>query len=183
MKYTMIGVTVAALAANAYAGGFFSEDEDNNSMALANSLGVFDMPGGTAMVDGSITQGDVDWFSFTLNNTASLSFFAAFSSGNGDGVMQLVTSAGDVIGFDDDSSVALMPALQYENLSAGTYFIALSGFGDVDSSSVDSNELADGSGHSENFSYKLSVGFTIVPAPGALALLGTGGLVMIRRRR
>jgi hypothetical protein len=97
--------------------------------------------------------------------------------------MQIATGAGDVIAFDDDSGVGLMPALQIENLAAGTYYIGFSGFGDVDSSSVDSDELADGLGHDENFAYKLSIGFSVVPAPGAMALLGMGGMVMTRRRR
>ncbi len=76
-----------------------------------------------------------------------------------------------------------MPAIQIESLAAGTYYVGLSGYEDVDSSSVDSDELADGLGHSENFGYKLSVGFTIIPAPGAMALMGMGGLMMARRRR
>ena len=94
-----------------------------------------------------------------------------------------MTDSGDVIAFDDDSGVGFLPALQVESLGAGTYYLGMSGFGDVGSDSVDTDELADGIGHSEDFGYKLAVGFTIVPAPGALALLGMGGLAMSRRRR
>ncbi len=183
MKYALICTGLAAWATAANAGGFFSESENNNTLALANDLGAYGVPGGSAAVDGVLTEGDVDWYSFSLTDTASLSFFAAFTSGNGDGLMQLVSSGGDVIGFDDDSGVGLMPALQMESLAAGTYYIAFSGFGDVDSSSVDSDEFADGLGHSESFAYKLNIGFTIVPAPGALALFGFGGVMMTRRRR
>jgi hypothetical protein len=88
-----------------------------------------------------------------------------------------------VIAFDDDSGLGLMPALQIIDLSAGDYAIALSGFGDVDAFSVDSDELADGLGHDENFGYKLSFGFSVVPNPSSLALLSMGGLVATRRRR
>lgn len=183
MKLKMMTIGLAACATVASAGTFFSEVEDNNSIALANDIGVFDAPGGSVAIDGTITRSDVDWFSFTLNQTASLSFFAAFSVGDGDGIMQLVTDSGDVIAFDDDSGVGLMPAIQVADLDAGTYYIAFSGFGDVDSTSVDTDELADGLSHTEDFGYKLSVGFSIVPAPGALALLGLGGAVMTRRRR
>lgn len=183
MKLKMMTIGLAACATVASAGTFFSEVEDNNSLALANDVGVFDAPGGSVAIDGTITRSDVDWFSFTLNQTASLSFFAAFSVGDGDGIMQLVTDTGDVIAFDDDSGFGLMPAIQVADLEAGTYYVAFSGFGDVDATSVDTDELADGLSHTEDFGYKLSIGFSIVPAPGSLALLGLGGAVMTRRRR
>jgi hypothetical protein len=126
----------------------------------------------------------VDWFSFTLDNTASLAVFAAFATGNlPDGVMQLVGSDGVVIAFDDDSGVGFMPALQVASLSAGTYFVGLSGFGDQGSSSVGTTNILTGANHSENFAYKLTFGFTVIPAPGALAMLGFGGALMARRRR
>jgi hypothetical protein len=182
MKYAFICSTIAVLAGSAHA-GFFSETEDNNTLALANDIGMFDAPGGSVLIEGVLDIRDVDWFSFTLNDTASLSFFAAFGGGGGDGIMQIVDAGGDVIAFDDDSGEGLMPAIVLEDLSAGTYFIGFSGFGDVDSTSVDTDELADGVGHDENFSYKLSVAFSIVPAPGSMALIGAGGLMMIRRRR
>ena len=183
MKLKMMTFGLAACATVASAGTFFSEVENNNSIALANDVGTFDAPGGSVAIDGTITRSDVDWFSFTLNQTASLSFFAAFSVGDGDGIMQLVTDTGDVIAFDDDSGFGLMPAIQVADLEAGTYYVAFSGFGDVDATSVDTDELADGLSHTEDFGYKLSIGFSIVPAPGSLALLGLGGAVMTRRRR
>ena len=174
--------TVAACAGAAHA-GFFSETENNNTLALANDLGSIGAPGGSFIIEGSITDSDVDWFSFTLENEASLAFFSAFTTNNGDGLMQIVSAGGDVIAFDDDSGVGFMPALQIENLAAGTYFIGLSGYEDVDATSVDTDELADGLGHSENFSYKLNAGFSVVPAPGAMALFGLGGILMTKRRR
>ncbi len=180
MKYTAL-FTIAAMAGLANA-GITSEFESNDTLGTANDLGIFDIPGGSVAVDAVLSEGDVDWFSFTLSDTASLSFFAAFGS-SGDGIMQIVDDSGDVIAFDDDSGIGLMPAIQIDSLAAGTYFIGFSGFGDVDAGSVDSDELADGDGHSEDFSYKLSVGFTIVPAPGAMALFGMGGVMMTRRRR
>jgi hypothetical protein len=183
MKITIMTLGLAAVATVASAGGFFSETEDNNTLALANDLGNFDVPGGSIAIDGVLGDNDVDWYSFTLNNTASLSFFAAFTAGDGDGIMQIVDAGGDVIAFDDDSGIGLMPALSIASLDAGTYYIGFSGFGDVDFDSIDTDELADGAGHQENFGYKLSVGFSIVPAPGSLALLGMGGMMIARRRR
>ncbi len=182
MKTTIVFIAAATLAGTAAAGTFFSEVESNNTIATANDIGIFDSPGGAMTLEGLIDQGDVDWFGFTLANTATLSFFAGFGT-SGDGLMQIVAAGGDVIAFDDDSGIGLMPAIQIENLSAGTYYLSFSGFGDVDAGSVASDELADGLGHSENFAYKISVGFSVVPAPSALALMGLGGIVITRRRR
>lgn len=183
MKYRV--VTAAALFAGAAnAGGIFIEVEDNNSIATSNFIGAFNSPGGSMAVDAVLGLDDVDWFGFSVSDTATLSFFASFSNGAGaDGVMQVVDSTGDVLAFDDDSGVGNLPALQIENLAAGTYYIGFSGFGDADFGSIASDELLDGIGHNENFGYKLSVGFTIIPAPSAMALLGMGGLVATRRRR
>lgn len=183
MKYTTMIATIAAAGAAAHAGTFFSEIEDNNSLATANDLGSFGSPGGSITVDGALSEGDVDWFAFSLDNTATLSFFAGFAAGGADGILQIVDAGGDVLAFDDDNGIGFMPAVQLENLAAGDYFVGFSGFGDVFSDSVDTDELADGLGHSEDFGYKLTIGFTIIPAPGAMALLGMGGLVIARRRR
>lgn len=175
--------TGLALAAGAAHAGLISESEPNNTLGTADFVGSFGAPGGSAIVDGSIGNNDVDWFSFTLTDTATLSVFAAYSGTAGaDGVMQLVSGT-DVIAFDDDSGIGFMPSLQYANLAAGTYYVGLSGFGDAGSGSVDSDELFDGLGHQENFSYKLVLGFTVVPAPASVAMLGFGGVLIVRRRR
>jgi len=162
----------------------FSEVESNNTLGTANDIGTFDIPGGSVLISGILGDADVDWYAFTLDNVASLSVFAVFSDdADADGVMQLVTAGGDVIDFDDDSGIGFMPAIQATDLAAGTYYIGLSGFGDADSTSVDTDVLLNGDGHTENFGYKISVGFSIVPSPSTAALLGLGGLVGLRRRR
>lgn len=173
---------IASLAGSATA-GTFNELEGNNSLLTANDIGIFDQPGGSVVISADLGDNDVDWFSFTLANTATLSFFAAFSPDDGDGVLQVVSDTGDVFAFDDDSGVAFLPSLQLVDLAAGTYFVGFSGFGDADASSVATDELFDGIGHTENFTYKLAVGFSVVPAPSSAALLGLGGLLAARRRR
>jgi hypothetical protein len=179
-----VAITLALTIAGAAFAGTYSEFESNNTIGTANGLGIFGAPGGSVIIDAHLDDNDVDWFSFTLADTSTLAVFAAFSAGSGaDGILQLVTDSGDVIAFDDDSGVGFLPALQVESLAAGTYYLGFSGFGDVGVGSIDTDELADGMGHQENFGYKLAIGFTIVPAPSAMALLGMGGLVMTRRRR
>lgn len=181
---TKVMLATLAMVAGAASAQFMSEVESNNTLATANNIGTFSQPGGSMLIDGSITVGDVDWFSFTLSDTASLAVFAGFSAGAGaDGVMQLVDSSGVVLAFDDDSGVGLMPALQVTSLAAGTYFIGMSGFGDAGPSSVGTTNIFDGLGHQESFVYKLTIGATVIPTPGALAMLGMGGLVAVRRRR
>lgn len=173
-------VAAAGLAAN---GQVFSESESNNTLATANSGGTFDAPGGSILFDGQISEGDVDWFSFSLSNTAGLAVFAVFSANAGaDAVMQVVDSSGIVIAFADDS-LGLLPSLQLMDLAAGTYFVGVSGFGDGNASSVGTSDVFDGLGHDEDFVYKLSVGASVVPSPASLAMLGLGGAMMVRRRR
>lgn len=183
MRITLM-LAAAAMGTTVANAQFMTEVESNNTLATANDIGTFSAPGGAMLVDGTIVQGDVDFFSFTLSDTASLAVFAAFATGGGaDGVMQLIGADGVVIAFDDDSGIGLMPALQVASLSAGTYFIGLSGFGDQGAGSVGTTNIFTGGGHSQNFAYKLTFGFTVIPAPGALAMLGFGGALMARRRR
>ncbi len=183
MRVTTL-LAAVAVSTGAASAQFFSEIESNNTLATANFVGAFGVPGGSVLVDGAIGLGDADWFSFTLTDTASLAVFAGFSSTAGaDGVMQLVDSNGIVIGFDDDNGVGLMPALQVESLAAGTYYVGISGFGDSFSSSVGTTDVFDGLGHEETFAYKLTIAATVVPAPASLAMLGLGGAFAARRRR
>ena len=183
MKTAVAFMTVAGMVGAASA-NFFTEIESNNTLGTANNVGTFGVPGGSVLIDGSIDIGDVDWFSFSLSDTASLAVFSAFSSSSpADGVLQIVDSNGVVIGFDDDSGVGLMPALQLVNLSAGQYFVGISGFGDQGAGSVGTTDVFDGLGHQQSFVYKLTIGATVVPAPASAAMLGLGGLVMARRRR
>ncbi len=181
MRTTLL-LAAAAMGTSVASAQFMTETEPNNTLATANSIGSFSAPGGSMLVDGTITQGDVDWFSFTLTDVASLAVFAGFSFNSGNGVMQLVGSDGVVIAFDDDGGVGSMPAMQVASLAAGSYYLGLSGFGDQGAGSVGTTNIFNG-GHSENFAYKMTFGFTVVPAPGALAMLGFGGALMARRRR
>lgn len=178
-------VAAAGLAAH---GQVFSESEPNDTIGTADFGGVFDAPGGSILFDGQITENDVDWFSFTLSDTAGLAVFAVFSgTASADAVMQIVDSDGFVIAFADDS-LDLLPSLQLMDLAAGTYFVGVSGFGDANAGSVGTTNVFDGltatgAGHGENFVYKLSIGASVVPTPASLAMLGLGGVAAIRRRR
>ncbi|MEL6739316.1 MAG: pre-peptidase C-terminal domain-containing protein [Planctomycetota bacterium] len=187
---------ICAAAALCAASGIASaalvvESEPNDVIAMANDLGTFGPPGDAVVIDGTITGGDVDWFEFTITSASPLTVAAAFDPTlAGDGQMMLVDSSGVVLAFDDDSNIGLMPSLQITGLTAGTYYIGISGFADVGifddptgTTDIFDGLQDDGSAHGEEFMYKMTLGMNIVPTPASAALLGLGGLCMVRRRR
>lgn len=209
MKIALSALVLAAAAGAANASIFF-ETEANNTMGTANFVGVFNAPGEGILIDGSITPGtvapaggvgtagDVDWFSFTVtgNTTFVASIFAIINSNAGnaapDSQLILTDAAGNILDSDDDDNTGFMSSLSAITLTAGTYFIGVTGYDDanLNGTSPGGPVLPDGwngntqvSGHTENWTYKLIIGLNIVPTPGAAALLGLGGLAAARRRR
>lgn len=205
MKIALTALAIAAAAGAANASIFF-ETEGNNTMGTANFIGTFNAPGEGILVDGAITPGtvgtpnapgtagDVDWFSFTVtgNTTFVASIFAIINNGTGipDSQLILTDASGNILSFDDDSNVGFMSSLNTISLGAGTYFIGVTGYNDLNIGGTSGIQLPDGfqgdtqlAGHTENWTYKLIIGLNIVPTPGAAALLGLGGLVAGRRRR
>lgn len=200
---TVLALASLAIVAGSAQAGILNETEVNNTPALANPVGVFNVPGGSVLVDGTITgggagiAGDVDWFSFTIGGTATM-VTSVFSLDNGfaDSEVWLVAADGTtILGYNDDGNPGGgsggMSSLLTLGLAPGNYYLALSGWDDGGAF----NTLPDGFngsaapapgggvGHGENFTYKLLLGFNVVPTPGALALMGMGGLVAARRRR
>jgi hypothetical protein len=208
MKIALTALVIAAAAGAANASIVF-ETEGNNTMATANPLGNFGAPGEGILVDGAITPGtvqgpngapgtagDVDWFSFTVtgNTTFVASIFAIINSNAGnaspDSQLVLTDAAGNILASDEDSNVGFMSSLDTIALGAGTYYIGVTGFNDMNIGNPGGVVLPDGftgntqlAGHTQNWTYKLIIGLNIVPTPGAAALLGLGGLVAGRRRR
>jgi hypothetical protein len=203
MKQFVLSAAALALVAGAAQASLIVETESNNSPSTANSIGTFNVPGGSVLVDGTITgggigiAGDVDWFSFTVGGTAVMAT-SVFSLDNGlaDSEVWLVAADGTtILGYNDDGNpgggAGGMSSLLALNLAPGTYYLALSGWDDGGSANTipdgfnGSNAPAPGAGvgHGENFTYKLLVGFNVIPTPGALALMGMGGLMAARRRR
>jgi hypothetical protein len=200
-SFVLSAAAIAACASFAHA-SLIVETESNNSAATANSIGSFGVPGGSVLVDGTITgggvgiAGDVDWFRFTVGGTATV-VTSVFSLDNtiADSELWLVASNGTtILAYNDDGNPGGgsngMSSLIQLNLAPGDYYLALSGFNDGGMA----NNLPDGfngsgvpgpaaEGHGENFTYKLLVGFNVVPTPGAIALFGMGGIVVARRRR
>lgn len=186
----LAGVLVSLSCATA-TGQIVFESEPNNTIATADFVGTFVPLGGAIAIDGTITSGDVDWFEIDLTQSTSLLFSAVASADAGDSQLMVVDGSGtDVLAFDDDSGPGLLSALQLFNLSAGTYYVGVSGFPDITfaDDAVNTDTLFDGldsagAPHPEEFSYKLTISANLVPSPGAAAVLGGAALVAVRRRR
>ncbi len=200
-SFVLSAAAIAACAGFAHA-SLIVETESNNTAATANNIGSFGVPGGSVLVDGTITPGglgiagDVDWFRFTVGGTATV-VTSVFSLDNNRADSELWLVAGNgttILAYNDDGNPGGgsggMSSLIRLNLAPGNYYLALSGFNDGGIP----NNLPDGfngggmpgpgaEGHGENFTYKLLVGFNIVPTPGAIALFGIGGMMAARRRR
>jgi hypothetical protein len=176
MKYAGIIVagSLCMVAASTASAGVILETEVNNTLPQANPVGLFNAPGGSILVDGSITPTDVDWFQFTVTGPTQLvsATFGIPNSTVGDSILSLYDGAGVLLDQDDDDGIGNFSALEAV-LAPGTYYLVVTGFPD----------FANTGQHAENFTYKMSIGTNVVPAPGVLALLAAAGLVGKRRRR
>lgn len=209
------GVVALVLASGTACAGLMFESEPNNNSLDADDLPTFTVPGGSVAVDGEITAGvpdlgsgipgDVDWYKIVLTGDSFLgvSVFNTDPGRGGDGggkadgdpALQIVNDDMDVIAFNDDA-FGLNPSWG-GYLPAGTYFILVSTFQDLDfeqgsrGGPIDlptlfdgfDDDSAGGEPSTDFFPYKMIVGVNIVPTPGAMALAGIAGLAAIRRRR
>ncbi len=172
MRALLVAASSLALASAAQA-AFYVEAEGNNSRTAANFIGAYTSPGDGIVVDGSIDsilRVDEDFFRLSIDAPAQivLSVFGRPNSSLGDSFVELLDSNGLVLASDDNSGINLFSSLEYNTTSAGDFFIRVT-------TPIGSN--------APNFNYKMIIGLNIVPTPGAVALLGLGGLAMVRRRR
>lgn len=191
MRRTLLPLAALAAAATP-ALAQVVESEPNNTPALADFLGTF--TGADAVIaEGLITPGDaaldlpgdVDLYAFTINFEAHI-FASVFNIGapGADAQLALLDGMG-ILAADEDSGLDGFPSLQF-TLAPGSYFLAVTGANDLGfpgPPTFPDGRNPDQSPHLESFDYKLVVGFSVVPAPSAAALLGLGGLVAARRRR
>ncbi len=192
---TLFAIGALAALSGLAQGGIFFEFESNDTIATANDLGSITDPGGSILVDGTITPGDpasdaagdVDWFAISFNGTTDLvvSIFSLTDPANDDSMLMLVDGDGTtILAFDDDDGIEYMSSFQVFDLSAGTYYIGVSGYPDSDGTTLfDGYSQFDGSPITENFAYKLLIGANVVPAPAGVAMFGLAGLAGLRRRR
>lgn len=191
MRSGLFVIGAICALAGAAQGGLFFESEPNSTPPQADDLGSFSI-GDTEIVLGEIEDGggddvpgDVDWYSLTLTEDTVLLAAVFCNDSDADGTMQLLSGDGStIIAFDDDEGIGLMPSFQVP-LSAGFYYIGISGYPDGVLNTVlngfdDFNQAA--FGHGEEFAYKLLIGLN-VPTTGTTGALALAGMIALRRRR
>jgi len=159
---------------SAHAGAIF-EIEPNNSFATAQFIGPENYPANAFAFDGSLTAGDIDFITLTLPDAVALTALTVSvppGFADVDTRLGVFNSAFALIGSDDNSGPGSFSFLEVQ-LTPGTYYIAITGGTDVGFTGS----------HTVSGSYKLIVGFNIIPAPGALAMMGVAGAIGKRRRR
>lgn len=149
-----------------------------DTVATAIDLGTLNY-GGALSAAGLSSAGSVNgkWFKFNLS-AENHDFLDLTTLGSSfDTEIGLYDSAGNLVGDNDDGPINLTSLLQFDppNVpAAGQYFVFVGGYNTAFGSTGFDVTPGAAAGN-----YQL----TIVPAPGALALVGMGGLLAARRRR
>lgn len=184
----VMAILACASVASAAMQPLWNEVEPNDTIATAianNFIGSAVPPGAGSSIEGYLNSGNVDWYAFSVSDSAYIGA-AGFDNGGvgADAQFQLINAAGTIIEWDDDDGVGLMPSLE-ATVPAGTYLLGVSAYADV-TSTTGLTQLLDGvdnltGGPTEaNFTYKVSIVTNVVPEPTSLVLLVLGTL--IRRR-
>lgn len=155
---------------------------DRNTFTGADStnVGFYDLD----VFQTSITTPgvSVQWYRFE-NLGGLITGDVANIAGISDSMLMLFDSSGNTIFSDDDDGAGLLSAvLASDNLMApadGVIYAAVTYFRQPLTSFSDPASYNNIASSNINASFTL----TLVPAPGAMALLGLGGLVATRRRR
>lgn len=174
MKATIVALSALALTAGVANADAIVEVEPNDSIGTAQFINPASYPANAFAFDGTLTPGDVDYITITIPDAIALTALTVsvppdFASV--DTILGVFDSVGTLIASDDDSGPGDFSFLEVQ-LTPGTYYLGITGAPDT---------LFTGD-HSVTGGYKLIVGFNVIPAPGALALLGIGALARRRRR-
>ena len=201
----------------------------NNTLATAQAIGASSFTPNanpnvfgtlpTVSIQGRGGNGDVDFFSFVTK--AGKAYFDIDNAQSGfDSILSLFNSSGTLIAFGDDSvppdpgSASTLDAfLGSINLTAGTYFIAVSNSGNLPNSLATGTGFTDlfrpdnamggstvigatpgdssffGSGTQGGQTYLLHISAAgagapaAVPVPGSLLLLSVGGVALLLARK
>lgn len=145
-------------------------------------------PGGMLMAQNPYVANTAQWYKFTLGTAIPASeAFIAHTFGNtltggqfgaGDTEIGLYDSLGNLIASNDDAGFPQLWSRvnQGGGLAAGDYYIAAGAYNTIFSSGFNVTVTDAGTPTGD-------IKLTIIPTPGAMALLGLGGLLATRRRR
>lgn len=147
-------------------------------------------PGATPIVISSSTTGtlansEVDWYVFEYGGgELTIDTNGSALMPDNDTIIALYNADGQCIRQDDDSGDGYLSRIHVADgvLSAGTYYIAVAGYGFSTSLGNDFEAISDSY---YTGTYQLNLTGTAVPEPTAagFALAGLGGLLLNRRRR
>jgi len=157
----------------------------------ATNLGTFaNTENNPLTANGTLAAGEIKWYKFTVASAIGagnlyewlqINTNGSALSTNNDTEIGLFNAGGDLLAEDDDGGDGLLSLLQYGNgglqgagLAAGDYYLALGAF---------NTTFSGGFGATSASTYTGAFQLNLIPAPGAMALLGLGGLIVGRRRR
>lgn len=175
----------------------------NGTSTIVNgnvNVGALAGDGSTYHYDGSHVSGGLDFFTFTIGGVNNASDFLSIRMNAGatgsmtDTEVALYDSLGNLVATDDDGGPGLYSLLTFGaadpyaspdttpgddglTLAAGAYTLVTGGFNTNFTANIANIVAGTNAG-----TYSLDMNYS-VPAPGALALLGLGGLIAGRRRR
>ncbi|MBK9118122.1 MAG: pre-peptidase C-terminal domain-containing protein [Phycisphaerales bacterium] len=187
----LCGLTLCTGTALAQIGGVWNEVEPNDNVPSANAnnyVGQFMIPGGSLLIDGYLSPGDVDWYAFDIAGPAHLvaaAYALPMSSNLTDGQLMVIDAAGTIYAADDDNNIGFMPSIQVDLPGPGRYYIGISGYNDGNlpgNPTVFDGLTPSGAPHTEDWAYKLIMGANVIPEPASLVLLALGALFVTRRR-
>ena len=186
MNFIKKAICIAAIAASAGAQAEtnYFEFESNNTIATAQNLGSL-ISGSEVNVVGlrfdllPVLDSSVDYYKFSTASALNLTFSVATPTGylaGNDPMVGLFSSTGSLIDMNDDIDDNNYDSLLTRSVSAGTYYVAVTGY----------NEPMDFSGNGDkNWSYVLTISAAPVPEPESYAMLlaGLGIIGAVARRR
>ena len=150
LLYTADADGVFYIAVSGYGNATGSYDVSMDEVDLNDALAADASTAGSIAIGETVSgqvdfTGDHDWFAFDITSTQSITFATAAGAGTavGDTVITIYDAAGNVLASNDDNGTDYYSSLEFA-ASAGTYYVAVSGYQDSVSGSY---ELSASLGH------------------------------------
>ena len=178
LLYTAETDGVFYIAVSGYTDLTGSFDLTMTEVNLNDTFGADAATAGTIAIGQTISDqldftGDQDWYAFDITSTQAITFSTAagVGAGAGDTVITIYDAAGNVLASNDDNGTDFYSTLEFA-ASAGTYYVAVSGYQDSVSGSYAltadlSREAGDGD-VSQMAEYIASTWFADMGANGAI---------------